>query len=284
MTKVVSFINLKGGVGKTTIAVNVAASLAQNFNKRVLIIDLDPQTNATVSLIPQEEWIYRDKESKQTLFHMFNDLINEEQNFDMRDAIIQGVSHINNLDLLPSSLGLVEIQDFIPDIDRKAFINHVDVLGNQLTPILNNREYDYIIIDCPPNLGAITLNGITISDYYIIPTIPDILSKIGINLVLNRIRSFKRKKKTCNINLAGIIFSKVDYRTNLHNSTMQELRYSDLNDYVFKNELPQRISVSEAPMDNKPFITSPTARNKSDFYNIKQLIDNIAREFIYMTS
>lgn len=278
MSKIISFINLKGGVGKTTVTVNIAATLAKRYNKRVLLVDLDPQTNATVSLIDQELWQERNDQAKQTLYHMFNDLLTGSDNFNIIEAILPGVGDIATLDLLPSSLQLVEIQDDIPDIDRKAYVNHVDVLGNQLEDIKDN--YDYILIDCPPNLGSITLNGISISDYYIVPTVPDILSKIGINLILNRVSRFKTKKKTCKIELAGIIFTKVDYRTNLHKSTMIELRQGDLSEYIFKNELPQRISIAEAPIDSRPFITSPTAKNKSDWNTTQNLISEITYEFL----
>lgn len=278
MTKVVSFINLKGGVGKTTVTVNVAATLAKKHKKRVLVIDLDPQTNATVSLIPQTVWQQRNDVAKQTLYHIFNDLLNDKKDFDINKAIIKGVSDIDTLDLLPSSLQLVEIQDSIPDMDNKAYVSHVDVLGNQLADVKKN--YDYILIDCPPNLGAITLNGINISDYYVVPTVPDILSKIGINLILNRISDFKKKKRTCNILLGGIVFTKIDYRTDLHNSTMHELRVGDLSNYIFSNELPQRISIAEAPMDSLPFNMSPKAKSKRDWRQTNQLIEDVTSEFI----
>lgn len=281
LTTVVSFINLKGGVGKTSLSVNLAAILAKIYDFNVLFVDLDPQTNGTVSLITQEEWNNRDQYEKQTLFHLFNDLITGNDNFDINKAILKGVSDIKNLDLLPSSLGLVKIQDDIPDIDRKAYVNHVDVLGNTLDSILKSNEYDYVFIDCPPNLGSITLNGISISDYYVIPTIPDILSTIGIDLIQNRIEYFKTKKKTCDIELGGIIFTKVDYRTNLHNATMERLRY-EYDDLVFKSDFPQRISISEAPADNKPFIVSPRARAKSDYKETKKILKKITKEFIEM--
>ena len=207
MTKIISFINLKGGVGKTTTAVNIAAALAENGEK-VLVIDLDPQTNATVSLISQNDW--QDcQENGQTLYHLFNDMLEGQSEFNINDAICYNAGGIKGLDLLPSSMFLVDIQDSIPDMDNKAYISHVDVLGNAIQDVKD--EYSYIIIDCPPNLGAITLNGINISDCYVVPTVPDILSKIGISLILNRIDSFKRRKRSCNIELAGVIFTKVDY-------------------------------------------------------------------------
>lgn len=277
MAKIISFINLKGGVGKTTTAVNIAATLAKTKRYKVLLIDLDPQTNATISVIDQERWQNR-HDAGQTLYHLFDDMLNGTERFNIDEAILTNVGNINGLDLLPSSLYLVEIQDTIPDMDNKAYVSHVDVVGNAISEILPN--YDYIIIDCPPNLGAITLNGITISDYYIVPTVPDILSKIGISLILNRIKNFRNKKKTCEIELGGIIFTKVDYRTNLHNSTMTELRAGDLNEYIFDSEFPQRISVAEAPIDSRPFLTSQTAKRKSDWKQTQQLILNITNEFL----
>ena len=280
MTKIVSFINLKGGVGKTTTAVNIAATIASRHNKKVLLIDLDPQTNATVCLIDQNTWEER-RAANQTIFNLFEDLLEGKRNFDINQAIMKNVGGVHNLDLLPSSLYLVEIQDNIPDIGNKAYVSHIDVLGNAIDPIKD--QYDYIIIDCPPNLGAITLNGINISHKYVIPTIPDILSKIGISLIQNRIDNFRKRKNTCHIQLAGIVFTKVDYRTNLHGATMTELRMNpNTSNYVFNAEFPQRISVAESPIDSRPFITSPTAKakGKASWSETQGIIDTITNEFM----
>jgi chromosome partitioning protein len=284
MAKIVSFINLKGGFGKTTITVNIASLLAKVSKKRVLLIDLDPQTNATVSLISQPEWQRINNIEKQTLYYLFRDKLENAHDFDINRAIIKNVADCEGLDLLPSSLNLVEIQDRIPEIGTKAFINHIEVLQNELAPLQD--QYDYILIDCPPNLGAITLNGITMSDYYIIPTTPDILSKIGISLIKNRIDDFKNIRKTCKIQLAGIVFTKVDYRTNLHASTISELRGESypLSEYIFTNELPLRISIAEAPVDNRPHITSTTARQKKDWKQTQRFFSNILNEMIHKIS
>jgi chromosome partitioning protein len=283
MTKIVSFINLKGGVGKTTLTVNIASVLAKINGKKVLVIDLDPQTNATVSLISQTDWQNINDIKKQTLFHLFNDKLNNLKDFDLDKAIIKNVGGIKNLDLIPSSLNLVEIQDRIIEIGSKSFVSHIDVLKTELAPIVD--KYDYILIDCPPNLGAITLNGIIMSDYYVIPTTPDILSKIGISLISNRINTFKKVRKDCMIKLAGIVFTKVDYRTNLHASTQFEMRDPTyhLSNFVFNNELPQRISIAESPIDNKPHLSSPTAITKGDWRATQQLIRNIVDEFTTKT-
>jgi chromosome partitioning protein len=283
MPKIVSFINLKGGVGKTTLTVNLAANLARKYDKRVLVIDLDPQTNATVSLITQPQWDKINTIDKQTLYYLFKDKLDGTSNFDINKAIQKNVGGVKNLDLVPSSLDLVEIQDIIPDIGTKAFINHIDVIGTEIEGIKAN--YDYILIDCPPNLGAITLNGIVISDYYVIPTTPDILSKIGISLITKRIDKFISIKKTCKIKLAGIIFTKVDKRTNLHKSTKLEMRSSSYaySTSVFKNELPQRISIAEAPVDNRPHLSSKTSLAKREWTETQGLIDCIVEEFLTKT-
>jgi len=167
-------------------------------------------------------------------------------------------------------------------MDTKAFVSHVDVVGNEIASVKAN--YDYIIIDCPPNLGAITLNGISISDYYVVPMIPDILSKIGISLIRNRVDRFRALKRTCDIELAGIVFTKIDRRTNLHNSTMTEIRAdSAWAGRVFTAEIPQRISISEAPTDSMPFITSPTARKKPDWADTLAFFTTFTDELITRT-
>ncbi|MDK2776851.1 MAG: AAA family ATPase [Pseudomonadota bacterium] len=277
MAKIISFINLKGGVGKTTTAVNIASILAKTHRKKVLVIDLDPQTNATVCLIKQTEW-QKIHDNKQTLFHLFEDMLRSTSNFDIDKAVLKDVADISGLDLIPSSLEFVNIQDEIPEISNKEYVSHVDILGNTIEKV--KEEYDYVIIDCPPNLGAITLNGINISDYYIVPTIPDILSIIGIDLIINRIDMFKDKKRACNVELAGIIFTKVDYRTNLHKSKMEQLRRGDLKKYVFDNEVAQKIAISEAPIDSKPFINSPTAKKKQDWSTTLNMFIKVTNEMI----
>ncbi|MBI4295249.1 MAG: ParA family protein [Chloroflexi bacterium] len=226
MAKVISFINLKGGVGKTTSAIAVSEFLAEEHQKRVLVVDLDPQTNATISLISEEQWKIQD-EAGQTLRQLFDDKLKKTNVFDVHNAIIRGVSNlhggIQNLSLLPSSLGLIEIQDQLALIPGGTFysVSPVDILGSVLQPVLSN--YDFVIIDCPPNLGIITLNGINISTGYLIPTIPDILSTYGIPQILNRIEAFA-KVNTLSVQPKGIIVSKYRAQSSLHNTILAKLR------------------------------------------------------------
>jgi len=226
MTKVISTINLKGGVGKTQMTVALAEFMAMEYNKKVLLIDLDPQTNATVSLMDENEWLTKDQKGE-TLLQLFKDKLERTSRFNINQAIKRRASNvgggINNLDLLPSSLGLIEIQDSLPLIPAGRFYvtTPVTILKEAISGVLN--EYDFVLIDCPPNLGIITLNGIFISDYYLIPCIPDILSTYGIPQILGRVDNFKQETKI-NIAPLGIIISMYRAQSRLHDTVIQDLR------------------------------------------------------------
>lgn len=225
MPKIISFINLKGGVGKTTNAVAIAEFLSLEHGKRVLVVDLDPQTNSTTALIPEEKWSEMDGAGR-TLRQLFLDKLEQTSKFSVQDAIVAGVSNIRipTLSLLPSSLGLIEIQDKLALIPAGSFyaISPVDILGNALQSVLPN--YEYVIVDCPPNLGIITLNGIAISTGYVIPVIPDILSTFGVEQILSRIKAFSATKGI-QVPPKGIIVSKYRVQSQLHNSRLQQLRH-----------------------------------------------------------
>lgn len=226
MTKVISMINLKGGVGKTTTTLAIAEFLSLVHNKKVLVIDLDPQTNATVALIGEKKWKEKN-DLGQTVCQMFRDKLDKTARFEIKNAIEKNVSNlgggIRGLDLLPSSLELIEIQDAISKISDQEFnlTSPVMILKEHVEIV--KHQYDFILIDCPPNLGLITLNGIYISDYYLIPTIPDILSTYGIPQILSRITQFKQKAHI-KIEPLGIVINL--YRSNfgLHNTTIKDLQ------------------------------------------------------------
>ena len=227
MTTVISTINLKGGVGKTTMTVALGEFLAMEHNKRVLIIDLDPQTNATVTLIDENDWAKRDVEGK-TLLRLFKDKVEKKSEFNLAKTIVKSVSKIgngiHNLDLLPSSLGLIEIQDQLPMIPSGNFFvtSPVSILFDAVSGIL--EQYDYVLIDCPPNLGIITLNGINFSDYFLIPVIPDILSTYGIPQILDRMKSFRREKRSDSPKPLGIVISMYRSQSTLHATVIRDLK------------------------------------------------------------
>jgi len=227
--KVISTINLKGGVGKTLMTIALAEFLALEFSKKVLLIDLDPQTNATLALMDQNDWLEKDKKGE-TLLQLFKDKFENTSKFHIKKAIVKRASNVGggipNLDLLPSSLGLIHIQDSLVLIPfARPFastpISPVTILMKAIIDIMN--DYDFILIDCPPNLGIITLNGIFISNYYLIPCIPDILSTYGIPQILGRINKFK-EKNNIDIKPLGIVISMYRAQSKLHKTTIDELK------------------------------------------------------------
>ena len=224
---VISFINLKGGVAKTTTSVAVAEILAKNFNKHVLFIDLDPQTNATINLIGEEEWQKRNADGR-TLAQLFRDSLRPEVPpvFDLKQAIVEGASKvdggISRLDLLPSSIEFIEIQEKLPFVALQGNydMNPQDILRRALAPVID--RYSFVIIDCPPSLGIVTKNGLRFSTHYIIPTIPDIVSTWGIFQIVTSVAAFAEDIGRPIIPM-GIVATKVNGQNTLHSRMKKTL-------------------------------------------------------------
>ncbi len=278
MSTVISTINLKGGVAKTTTTVAIGEMLSEAFRKRVLIIDLDPQTNATTMLIGEEKWDILNKRGF-TLATLFKDAINETNNFILEKTLQKGVSNVRDvrtLDLIPSSIDLIDIQDQLGTMPSGRFYanNPTEVLRRAVKPIL--EEYDYVLIDCPPNLGLITLNGLRISNGYIIPTIPDVLSTYGIPQIITRIDSFA---KTIGepIYPYGIIVTKYQAVSPLHGRTLRHLR-EDRAKYpeIFGTVIPQADAIGAAA-EYEPV---NTLRQKYGYGGRYDLFYNLAKEIM----
>jgi chromosome partitioning protein len=251
MAVVTSIINLKGGVGKTTLTLALAHYLAGEHGKRVLVIDLDPQTNATIALVTERRWRERDQ-AGQTLYQLFKDQIENTRLFSAQEAILTRVSNVGGgipgLDLLPSSIRLHRIQDRITKIaDLDNFRNGpVYALREALRDTL--QQYDHILIDCPPNLGVITLNGIAISRYFLIPVVPDILSTLGVPLVLDRMADFALRAQHEIFGL-GIVVSRFRAASRLHKQTVMSMRRDaipGIHPPIFNSIIMEDVGVAEA--------------------------------------
>jgi chromosome partitioning protein len=193
MSQVIAFINFKGGVGKTANAVHVGTCLAADHNKRVLIVDLDPQCNATFWLLPPKEWRSRIDDMTRTVCQVFHDQINGTKEFSFSRSVIRGVPisetgvDLNpKLDLLPASVELIEVEDILHEQNKKPFFTF---LRTALAPL--RQEYDYILLDCPPNVFTVTKNALFFADSYVVPYIPDYLSLSGFNVFARRLRAFQ---------------------------------------------------------------------------------------------
>lgn len=272
MARIISFINLKGGVGKTTLAVATAEILAKEHDKKVLVIDLDPQTNATVLLISQEKWKDANKENR-TIHQLFLDLKEDTKAFNIEKSIIKKVSNIGDgidkLDLLPSSIDLIDIGDDIAGYNNRqdtmtALKNEIDKKDKEGKTIQEN--YDYILIDCPPNLGAITMCGVYMSQYYIIPVLPDTLSTYGLKQVVKKIndkaREIKRFDEVFDIKPLGVLIN----------------RYRNTKSYnVIKNSLMLSSTKKEIPKVFNTIISNTT--NYADVCDFDEAKTTIRKKY-----
>lgn len=248
--KTISFINMKGGVGKTTSVVEVAALLATEHEKRVLVIDLDPQTNATLSFINLSEWErIKNTGTMADVLGMHRGLTSRNEQFDINQAIIENVGGIENLDLIPSHLELTFL-----DLDLVSTPGREFILKGQLANA--NREYDYILIDCPPNLTLAPQNALVVSDYIIVPVVPEVFSAIGLPLLVNRVNALKPMLLGCHVEFLGVVFTKVKRNTNLHTQQMGALRHANERDdlYTFNTFIPETVRISEASASNRPAV------------------------------
>ena len=241
----ISFINMKGGVGKTTSVVEIAALLATEHRKKVLVIDLDPQTNATLSLITLDKWEQiKDTATIADVLGMNRGASSRDEEFDIKDAIIKNAGGIRNLDLIPSHLELTFL-----DLDLGPVPARESILKNKIDE--SDLDYDFILIDCPPNLTLAPQNALIISDYIIVPVVPEIFPAIGLPLLVNRVRKWKKSFKDCNVDFLGMIFTKVDGRYSIHAEQMDALRRKKVI-HTFSTIIPQNTDIQKAVAKSKP--------------------------------
>ncbi|MFW5664540.1 MAG: ParA family protein [Coleofasciculus sp.] len=279
MAIVISFINLKGGVGKTTTTVAVAEMLAGVFHRKVLVIDLDPQTNATLMLIGEERWEELN-ENRHTLAQLFLDAIAPEYpTFNLHKTLqhqVSNVKDLTSLDLLPSSLDLINVQDRLATIPAGRFYaaSPINILRRGIRAMI--EPYDYILIDCPPNLGIVTLNGLRISHGYIIPTIPDILSTYGIPQITKTIHEFSETIAEPIVPL-GIVICKYNAGMTLHDRVIKDLRRYSKDARVFETQIPHKQQIAETVEFNHPYKFS-TLRQKWGYAGQFEQYLNLAKE------
>lgn len=226
MARVIATINLKGGVGKTTTTAALGEFMAAEFGQRVLMIDLDPQTNLTTMMVGEERW-QELNELGLTLATLFRKAITPHADAsDIEKAVQKNVSPVRavrDLDLLASSLDLMDIQEGLTHQQYADPGSHrpVEVLLSAVRPIAD--RYDYILIDCPPNLGILTLNGLRLADGYLIPTIPDILSTYGIPPLQTKIQEFATRTGHT-VREIGLVITKYRSASNLHRTIIEQLQ------------------------------------------------------------
>ena len=271
MPRIISCINLKGGVGKTALAVNLAAYLGAQDNK-TLLIDLDPQTNATFSCISPEDWQEHTKEHG-----LVADLLGAREHTSAQgakrsadDVLIEEVHP--GVDLLPSHLDL-----FTVDLDLGGSTARETKLRRALQGDFL-EGYDYVVCDCPPNLTIPTQNAIALSTHYVVPISPDFLSAIGVALLTSRVERFCRDLEH-DIQCAGIVISRVGRPSHFRDRIMQSLR-TQFDDLVLDPVLKERSKVAESAESREPIFTVAGAVEAAqEFTDVcQELIDRIEAE------
>lgn len=256
MAKVIALVNQKGGVGKTTTSINLAASLG-SYKKRVLLVDLDPQGNATTGLgVEKSDY---DKSMYELL----------KGDVDITEVMIK--TKFKNLSIIPATINLAGV-DF--ELIEKHNQDSSFIKGNQLKDQLAkvDERFDYVIIDCPPSLGILTTNALTAANSVIIPIQCEFFALEGVMQLLNTIM-LAQKNINPTLGIEGVLLTMLDCRTNLGLEVVEDIK-SYFKESVYDTIIPRLIKIAEAPSHGKPIIEYAPQSVGAEAYR------NLAKEVI----
>lgn len=253
--KIISVTNQKGGVGKTTTTINLGAALAE-LGMRVLIVDLDPQGNASTGLgIEVEERTF-------TTYELLLDDVS------LQDVVYK--SDQENLFIVPATVDLSSADMELVSNEKRSFLLH-DALRQ---PAMTDLGFDFILIDCPPSLNLMTVNAMVASDSVLIPLQSEFFALEGLSQLMLTIREVRNSANT-SLRIEGVVLTMYDARNNLSQQVEQDAR-DNLGELVFKTIIPRNVRVSEAPSFAMPVITYDSASKGAVAYRAlaKELLAN----------
>ncbi len=269
--KVVSFVNMKGGVGKTTLAVNMADFLKNRHNKKVLFIDIDPQFNATQCLINGADYVKYIENGGTTIVDVFNSQRNVSVSVVMGTSERKPIPFENiipyttgrGFDLIPGRLDLFRFE-MAPGQGTE------NKLRNYLGYICETKQYDICIIDCPPTPSVWMTSALIASDYYLIPSKPDPISMTGLDLLEGIIKE-RKENYGCACKCAGLVLTIAETQTTVYKEAMLYFSASDKwKNYLYKSPIPKRIGVAKGQLDGKFILDMGDSELNRSFSSVTQ--------------
>jgi len=287
MAYIIATANMKGGVGKTTLTVNLAASLAKYFQKRVLVVDLDTQISATLSLMSPQDFAKRRKEQR-TLKHIVNQIVRQGNatNPTVSDVVHHYIGSLKGFDLLPGDIDLYDeflVSETLFEQASQDPNHNFAQAWNRLERVLLERileplhkDYDFIVLDCAPGYSLLTRSALVSSDFYILPAKPEPLSVVGIQLLERRIEQLRQNHQLTDevtTQLLGIVFTMTGglFASRYYRQVMQRVHTDFSAAKVFQTQVPNDVSVSKAVDSFTPIVLSnPSATGAKVFVKLTQ--------------
>ncbi|MFW6295666.1 MAG: ParA family protein [Halothece sp.] len=284
---VISTVNMKGGVGKTTLTVNLATALAKNHGKRVLVVDLDSQISATLSLMSPHEFAKVRKE-RRTLSYLIDQVIRPHirKKYTIHDIICPYICNVQGMDLLPGDIEIYDEYLVSENLHEQASQNGTNdfsqvwnrferiLVKKVLEPVIN--DYDFIIMDCAPGYNLLTRSGIVASNFYLLPARPEPLSLVGIQLLERRIAKLRESHQAeapLDLKLLGIVFilSNGGFFGRYYKQVMQRVSQDFSPTQLFETRVPMDVNVAKAVDTFMPaVISTPTSPGAKAFAKLTE--------------